>query len=130
MNKKRLLKLADFLETIPRKVFNIDRWETRPQTKPEGEKPGECGFAGCAVGWAAHAKLFRGFRLSRNINILPQPSYKGRTGFGAVEEVFGLTLTDAEDLFLCMGYPTARSPLDPTPKEVARKIRKLVKASE
>lgn len=134
----RLLKLAAFLETVPRKAFDIGPWEARPATKPEGDVPGDCGFAGCAVGWAAHAKLFRGFTIKHH-----EPSYtleKGRvSGWRAVREVFkldgaapisnptpgGLPLDPGVWLFTSRYYGEFR--YSPTPKQVAKRIRKYVK---
>lgn len=133
MDKKKLLRLADFLETIPRKAFSITNWVTRYADKPEGEVPGECGFAGCAVGWAAHQKLFKGLRISEGGSY---PEYIGThgyvwQGFDAPKVLFNITDRQASELFHRDFYPanpkTGRR--DPTPKQVAAKIRKFVKDS-
>lgn len=124
INAKRLLKLADYLETVPRKAFNIESWMSRSANKPEGKNPGECGFAGCAVGWAAHAKLFRGFRMNGGF-----PIYKDTFSWPAVGVVFGLGLCsplpsdDAAHLFSSYTYPQGKA----TPKQVAIRIRKFVR---
>lgn len=49
MNKKRLLKLADFLEKLPRKLFDIGI--IREGTHTNLEEAMECGTKACAVGW-------------------------------------------------------------------------------
>lgn len=123
MRKDRLLKLADFLETVPEGAFNITYWEDRPATKPEGEKPGECGFAGCAVGWAAHAELFDGFKLSHNHGDA-WPIYDGEAGFDAVIKLFEIDEQDAFRLF-CGSYYDVR----PSAARVADRIRALVSSS-
>jgi len=49
---ERIYKLAHFLETVSSQDFDLTIWGTRVR---DG-----CGFAGCAIGWAAYAKLFSG----------------------------------------------------------------------
>lgn len=123
MRKDRLLKLADFLETVPRVAFNIERWVTSGATKPEGARPGDCGFAGCAIGWAAHANLFEGLSLLEH-----SPSYHNTEGFEAVDLLFDFDDADPEDygayLFHFANYP---APHNPTPEDVAARIRQFVK---
>lgn len=51
MNKDRLLTLATHLETkVPKSAFNMKFWGT--------DRDSECGFAGCAIGWAIQDNLF------------------------------------------------------------------------
>lgn len=136
MRKDRLLKLADFLETVPRRSFEIRWWQKRPATKPEGTHQGECGFAGCAVGWAAHAKLFRGLRLAQHGDggTDATPIYDGDEGMPAVARLFDLPTVgdyfkvcpDASCLFEAESYDGHRA----TPLQVARRIRKFVKDAE
>lgn len=129
MNKKRLLKLADFLETVPAKAFNIRNWQRDPATKPEGKTPGECGFAGCAVGWAVHAKLFRGLKFGEYEYGSNVPHYQGEYEWEAVSTLFDINngcngtgqFQDAEFLFCGLSYD-----IDPTPKQVAKRIRAFV----
>lgn len=135
MRKDRLLKLANFLETVPRKAFNLKNWQISAATKPEGDEPGDCGFAGCAIGWAAHAKLFRGFTLGP-FEDWPylQPKYKDKGAWRAVAELMdlpldhdgGLSSRHAEHLFLGNNYAGG----NPSPKQVAARIRKFVKREE
>jgi hypothetical protein len=120
MNAKRLLKLADFLDTVPRKSFSMSMWETSPATKPETAKLGECGFAGCALGWAVHGALFR--QLTPTDGGTPQyrkkPGSRRRFGFEAAEHLFDIDPDDARFLF--------GSYTDVTPRQEARRIRKFV----
>ena len=126
----RLLKLADFLETVPRDAFNMSNWQTSEPSSPEGEMPGECGFAGCAVGWAAHEKMFRHFKLQvKPGHDFPIPYYKPRIlrrplrGEAAVELLFGISSNAVDDLFMPHSY--ARN--CDGPKQVATRIREFVR---
>jgi hypothetical protein len=116
----RLLILADFLETVPRESFEIKYWVDHPATKPEGGKPGECGFAGCAIGWAAHARLFDGLTLD-----VDAPRYAGLWDYDAVSACFGINDCDAAYLFDGCSYNWRA-----TPKQVARRIRAFVKRND
>lgn len=122
MNKDRLLKLAAYLETVPSGHFNMKEWVNKPATKPEGKKPGECGFSGCAVGWAAHGKLFRGLKFEQSTLLDGKsslyPTYQNLDGFDAVEKLFDISEDDAERLF--------GSDRKGTPKEVAKRIRSYI----
>lgn len=133
----RLLKLADFLETVPPGSFDIEGWLTKEPTKPEGKKQGECGFAGCAVGWAVHSKLFRGLHFVRktrwNGTVWFDVAYAAHESFDAASELFALwdmespeneCATAAEYLFGPEEYEDK-----PSPKQVAKRIRSFVATS-
>lgn len=123
MRADRLLKLADLLETVPRKAFDLGLWETKRATKPEGKKQGECGFAGCAIGWATHAKLFRGLSFRRYTWCeTPHLAYRDSTNWEAVQKLFSIGATQAYHLFEEDSYEGAA-----TPKQVAFRIRKFIK---
>lgn len=127
MNTERLLKLADFLETIPVAAFSLKEWEASKQTKAEGEKPGDCGFAGCAVGWAAHSKMFEGFEFAQGQSVwgsISVPTYRGERGWNAVKELFDISSGRAYDLFDSSSYSSG-----PHPSNVAARIRNLVATS-
>lgn len=132
MNVKRLMKLADYLRTIPRSAFNMGYWLAEPKTKAEGEKPGECGFAGCAVGWAAHSGLFRGLKLSQNTT-KATPLYRppGRRSYlrtdKAIERLFDLDNMQVKHLFYPMSYSGEPHFMRPTPKAVGQRIRQLIR---
>lgn len=101
---KRLLKLADYLETVPRKQFDMNTiCENR-----------DCGFAGCAVGWAIHGNLFRGLTYDESSFMTV---YNGTFGIEGVDELFGEDSWD--NLFA--------SSLGGTPKQVSKRIRKFVR---
>lgn len=123
MHADRLLKLADFLETVPEENFDISGWETAEATKPEGDRPGQCGFAGCAVGWAAHVELFDGFVMRDG-----DPLYQGKTDWDAVDELFGFKQAPGElskeGLILFSG--SEYRGYEATPAQVAARIRQFV----
>lgn len=110
---RRLLKLADFIEKLPRKQFDITDW---------GHKT-ECGTVACVAGWAGLIPAFRRAGLKTELN--PHGcdiSFNGRlmTSSLAFTNFFG----DAA-FSLCMpGYPY---PDNPTPKQAAKAIRRWVK---
>jgi len=117
-NTKRLMKLADFLETVPRKKFDIGMWVTSRATEPEGDKPGECGFGACAMGWAVHAELFEGLSFA----LCDWPKYEGRIGLDAAQTLFDIHMDTAKHFFIADEYPGRRA----TPKQVAKRIRAFV----
>lgn len=119
INAKRLLKLADYLETVKPALFRLDVFGYEQ----------ECGFAGCAVGWAAHAKLFAGLKFETCLG----PIYQGASGWEAVAKVFGFSVDDpdgfisidAKNLFHDSAYPP-----HPKPNTVAKRIRKFVRDNQ
>ena len=65
----RMRQLADLLLTVPPSQFDLKQWRAMPETPAKTllfrliEIAPACGFAGCAMGWAAHAKLFDGLYI-------------------------------------------------------------------
>ena len=150
IQKKRLLKLADFLDQLPPQKFDFDTIAV------EGEKPHKealkartehCGTTACAVGWmpAVFPRLTRWTRQplwGGCMHIQVAPAGHGRArNFKVAEQVFGLTEQEADWLFMPDayvdnglmswedGYKDVSSPCgsDATPKQVARHIRRFVK---
>lgn len=117
MNTKRLLKLAEFLETkVPRKEFDMTCFS-------RGPKPG-CGTAACALGWATQIPSFKrlGLKLVGKRSPFYQPDYNGNRNFKAGEVFFDITHHMSLLLFNYESYPLYRA----TPKQVAKRIRQLV----
>lgn len=124
MHEERLLKLAELLETkVERKAFEL--WNYC-DTSLEG-KTG-CGYVACAVGHAMRDPWFRrrGFTTGKSDSCLNThvPFYKktGSTHNEACQEFFEISIREFGDLFTSKGYEK-----DPTPKQVAKKIRKFVR---
>lgn len=122
---KRLLKLAEFLETkVPKEEFAMKHW-------CEGKKPG-CGTVGCAIGWATTIPSFRkaGFKLydiGSYAGIPPYyvPIYKNIIKFDAAEVFFGLNQKYTRYIFTKFFYEFDEfNPI--TPHQVAARIREFV----
>jgi hypothetical protein len=114
-NKRRLLKMADFVLTIPKKEFDMEHF---------GHET-DCGFIGCALGHAAHRRIFRGLRFE-NGNIVYSPTPHGRKtrgGFDAARKLFNIRFDNTMGLFF--NHDLFRTD---TRAQVARRIRKFVEA--
>jgi hypothetical protein len=138
MKTERLLKLADFLDTVPNSRFNIWSWtshasgegDTSTAVKALGVARHHCGTTACAVGWACTIPEFKaaglGFSAEKWGDI---PVYHDPDGIAApkfywtaVTEFFGLDAGTATSLFTDEGYSVD----DPTPADVAAKIHRVV----
>lgn len=130
----KLLQLADFLETVPPEDFTLEYWQERAQKDPTfwlgvfPRDPG-CGFAGCAMGWAAHSGLFPEFRLAsvasgpNKRRRIMSPTYKGLVGLDAVDALLGLSGWLTEHLFMESSYKRCGGAA--SPGAVARRARRL-----
>jgi hypothetical protein len=126
MNKRRLLKLADFLETVPRKRFDFTSWVGENW---KGDRELSCGTTACALGWATTMPLFRGLglRLAKSRwgpYVTLGNMRKDKSSMIAAERVFDISYGDAEYLFVPGFSKLGHSA---TPKMVARQIRQFVK---
>lgn len=124
MNVDRLLKLADFLESVPPERFNLRRWAD------VGFSPDNCGTAACAIGWAT--TIFPELRLSStagsvyDLELNEMGLYGDDSmpeGWDLVQSFFDLGWADARILFEEDSYP--RRPKT-TPIMVADRIRQFV----
>jgi len=139
-NKNRLLKLADFLSTLPRNRFDFSNWVG----KDWGGKPDlSCGTTACALGWATTIPSLRraGLRLVHDEQVDNQAyvTLNGQVGSwddpfessqAAAKEVFGLDYDEFSFLFIPESFSYAGRPSlseKATPKQVARNIRFFVK---
>ncbi len=145
---KRLEKLADFMETVPRKKFNFNvivghDWGGKPDLS--------CGTTACALGWATTMPLFRRLGLyleadSQQVEIrntvcrTAEDQYEGSWNTIG-REVFGISLKamhalfqptygypedgELEDKDMYGDYPTLGG--EATPKQWAEHARKMVR---
>jgi hypothetical protein len=121
MNKERMLKLADFIEALPPKQFNMQFWAVnnnnvsgRRDVDPKTINPHQCGTTACIAGWAVYLFAKRD-PVDQNYWI----------SFGEeAQDLLGLTLDQRENLFLsdCWG----EAPEHITREMAAAKIRKMV----
>jgi hypothetical protein len=118
---RRLLKLAAFLRTLPRRRFNYGHWVGDDWA---GAQDLSCGTTACALGWAATMPTFR--RLGLSLTPVGEPGLKGVAGgaFDAAAQLFGL---HGEQYSL---FAPDYEEEDATPKQVARKIEQFVAARE
>lgn len=122
MNKKRLLKLADYLDTVRLEKFDMNNWGIKEEFS--------CGTAACALGHAGTMKCFRKSGLKTEFDTLggqvqftaKNSRYASYFDIEAGEEFFGLNSYEAQYLFLPGTYGARKGP-----KTVAGRIRRLVR---
>lgn len=137
MNRRRLLKLATFLDTIPLKKFNFDIIASVGE-KPmmEALKAGnrKCGTVGCAIGWLP-AAFPRSFKWDDPGTVYPHVRLT-RDGivadFEAAALFFGISRDDASWLFVPNNWSDRYERHNglagsASPRAVAAHIRKFVK---
>lgn len=126
MHADRLLRLADYLETVvaklPPEQFHMAQW---------GIRDPDCGTACCAVGHAAAIPEFRAAGLSLEWETGDaEPVFGDCFGWRAVCKFFGLAFIEAEPLFSptyyfdCDGREVPANEI--TPGMVAARIRDYV----
>lgn len=119
MHIHRLLRLADILDSVPKDRFDIKRWRS------------SCGTVECAIGHAANDDYFK--ELGLTLDSPPEyptgaysegftPRFKEKRGINAVADLFGITPSDAEYLFVGESYDTP----EVDPSDVAQRIRLYV----
>lgn len=127
---KRLLKLASFLDKLPRKRFNFTHWAGLDwQGKPDLS----CGTTACAFGWSTTIPAFRrlGLRMYKHNYAddlsVPWIGMKGDHRYNAApraaKAIFGLNYDEFTFLFI----PTISLPENASAKDVAKNIRRFVK---
>lgn len=134
MNTKRLLKLAEFLETVPEERFDLSNWATG--------KLEDCNTAACAVGWACAIPEFKEAGLylviPEDADLCCCPKFCNLCGFDAVQSFFDLTRDQAE-VFDVVHYLDRDSEgllsqsvedFKVVPKTVAAEIHKMVEKHE
>ncbi len=99
---ERMYQLAHLLETVSSQDFDLTIWGTRVRD--------DCGFAGCAMGWAAYAKLFPGLvMMGDGVRYFDDDKGIG-AGYDAAVCVFGITSRTANFLFCPYFYEIPSSP--------------------
>lgn len=130
--KRRLLKLADFLEKLPKEKFDYGVWaEDQTHSGKCDSRMTACGTAGCALGWACTIPSFRRLGVRLDVSTTGNCAYpvtvngRGKPDYGATEVaqlLFGLNPNEANYLFY---EGTSSNYYLHSPKNVAKKIRKF-----
>lgn len=111
MNTEKLLALADFLDTLPKRLkgtgnsFKMSSWKE--------EEP--CGTRACAIGWAIELGHLKGMSFRYG-----EPAFQGEIGFKAIAYYFEITYCEANSLFSAKYHYM-------TELEVSKRIRRFVK---
>lgn len=120
MRLDQLTRMADFLENlqVPKSCkFDLEQWSNT-------DEPG-CSTTACAVGWAAHMKVFDGLKMdTRRASQGRVPTYKGLKNWDAVRALFGIEGIMADHLFSVSTYPAT---CKTTPAEVAARIWEVLR---
>jgi hypothetical protein len=139
--KRRLLKLAKFLDNLPEDNFDMTFWvykwgtnyskQMLPKVTTNLHVPEDCGSVACALGWACRIPEFmeNGLYMEGTIPCIIKRNGRGYRNEGlfgtrAGAYFFDISSEEAESLFLSNRYQSFSG--DIKPQEVAEKIRKLV----
>lgn len=121
MKERLLLKLADYLDTIRWREFDLSLWWG------DRDFANECGTVGCAMGHACQIPIFQraGLRMWHGEPYFEDPKKPWRRNFGlvAAEMLFEISSGDAYNLFMARSY---RYGARTRPHTVAKRIRRLV----
>lgn len=128
LNKRRLNKLADYLDALPARKFDLDHWIASYENgypREDGKKY-KCGTTACALG---HAGLIPSFRRAGLKTEMAPNATQGEVtldglehGTHAAEIFFDLRSEEADYLFLPEYYGKRQGP-----KTVAGRIRRLIR---
>lgn len=111
MNKERLLRLAEHLDTVPNKKYSHFEWF--------------CGTKACALGHATNVLEFNLDGLFRSGNYVAYRTPSGvEYGIWAAQSFFDLSSDICDRIFSTTGYSLVDGPV--TPRAVAVLIRKVV----
>lgn len=124
MNTKRLMKLIEFMEKLPKKAnehFSMWRWIKHRGEDDHGFgkyiRPGDpmtCGTTACALGWAATVPSFR----KAGLKVYAEED--GPDNYDVAVRFFDLDHMQFEEIF-------GGTNDDKTPKQWAKRVRKLVR---
>lgn len=115
---QRLLRLAEFLETVPSDRLRMSGWSTAHESLLD-----ECGTSACAAGWADIIPEFRAAGYSCKSQ--HGPIYGEKEGFAALRAFFELDYESSWHLFFALEYP---DPDSIAPSDVTARIREFVAA--
>ncbi len=108
-HKKRMLKLAEYLKTVPQAKFDMQFWK--------------CATTACAIGHACEMPFFKRLGLHLEFDSCLDeyiPTYKKGHYFWAISDLFGISVDEAERIF-------CDDTEDYTAKQMSRFLTKYVK---
>lgn len=118
--KNRLLRLAEFLEKLPREKFDLSFF-TGADGLDDAPGPG-CGTAGCAIGWMPNAFPRDCKYVEDSFGGITITSMDGsKDHFNLAEDFFGLSRNESSYLFTTDYYKRGRR----GPKSVAKRLREF-----
>lgn len=91
-NMKLLRRLEHVARTMPRKEFNMEKWQ--------------CGTTRCWAGWATQDPVFQKAGLRMHSTCIPKT--QKHAGYDALRDVLGITRAEVFDLFCPSAYPSYR----------------------
>lgn len=126
MKKERLLKVAEILEEVRPKLFNLYSW-----INIETKDGNMCSTSACAIGWAAQHPWFqsRGLRLAQKEDgehMFPYLFGTEEEEFDAIRKFFGVSDVEATYLFDPIAYKKG----NPSKKDVIDRINAFVKSGK
>jgi hypothetical protein len=121
MHKERLLKLANFLETVEPERFDLSTWSDSNFT------PEKCDTAACACGWATVIFKDEGFTLYNSMPMYnDDKNRRSYISWKAVQAFFDITNDGAEYLFCNSSYEDDGT----SPLEVSERIRRFTNGKD
>lgn len=139
--KKKLLCLADWIETLPEQKFDMGQWSSsvgevhldpEDSTKTLNQYGSECATACCIAGWVVLAKG----HTVKGVSVLTESYFSTDLVPLKAREILGLTPEETEALFYPGNWPGCAETNDPytkfpnTPKGAADRIRHFVQTGE
>lgn len=122
MRVDRLNTLADTLEKLTKKQLKMDAWVA--------DNEGSCGFAGCALGWAAQIPEFKQDGLFiKDFGVILKTPEVYTSGYDAASQFFDISDELATEYFT-PGTKVYNYKPNPLPKTVAMKLRELAAKGE
>lgn len=127
VTKQRLLKLATFLRSVDRRLFNLHHFVKGNNVCGLKKQDKNCGTAACAVGYLPVVfPRYVKYTLKEGrieLQLKKDSAYFDYYAFSIAQEFFNLTYTEIHYLFDPAKYPAGRR----GPISVANRIEKFVK---
>lgn len=126
--REKLVHLVEILKNLPEGInFDMDHWGTKLK---EDAEPWSCGFAGCAMGWAASDKSFKAAGLelvqdtynSDEFDLCFDVYYQDK----AAAHFFDIPQDVSDSFFLPMCYDGKMARKDITPAMVVERIERYL----